>query len=226
MYDDLSSLAIPPPVVEEESELERPREFPLGFEPLRSEQLAEMTVQSSPVVKDPFCSPLLAPDSMLKGLPPVHIVVKMHFFPSSYCFLSDACKACALDPMLDDSVMFAKRLRSVEQPVTLCIVDDLPHGFLSLSQLSKETREAANVCVERIRAVFNQKDTPPEPRKHRKLERTDRGELPPSRETGALLAGPHENAEAAVGKGAKMSDGEGSVAVAAQNNSDAGGIGA
>ncbi|MEQ2216461.1 hypothetical protein XENOCAPTIV_016590, partial [Xenoophorus captivus] len=92
MYDDLSSLAIPPPVVEEESELERPREFPLGFEPLRSEQLAEMTVQSSPVVKDPFCSPLLAPDSMLKGLPPVHIVVKMHFFPSSYCFLSDACK--------------------------------------------------------------------------------------------------------------------------------------
>ncbi|MEQ2216462.1 hypothetical protein XENOCAPTIV_016591 [Xenoophorus captivus] len=54
--------------------------------------------------------------------------------------------------MLDDSVMFAKRLRSVEQPVTLCIVDDLPHGFLSLSQLSKETREAANVCVERIRA--------------------------------------------------------------------------
>ncbi|MED6291398.1 hypothetical protein CHARACLAT_023169, partial [Characodon lateralis] len=208
MYDDLSSLAIPPPVVEKESELERPREFPLGFEPLRSEQLAEMTVQSSPVVKDPFCSPLLAPDSMLKGLPPVHIV------------------ACALDPMLDDSVMFAKRLRSVEQPVTLCIVDDLPHGFLSLSQLSKETREAANVCVERIRAVFNQKDTPPEPRKHRKLERTDRGELPPSRETGALLAGPRENAEAAVGKGAKMSDGEGSVAVAAQNNSDAGGIGA
>ncbi|KAK5613289.1 hypothetical protein CRENBAI_024330 [Crenichthys baileyi] len=208
MSDDLSSLAIPPPVIEEESELEHPREFPLGFEPLRSEQLAEMTVQSSPVVKDPFCSPLLAPDSMLKGLPPVHIV------------------ACALDPMLDDSVMFAKRLRSIEQPVTLCIVDDLPHGFLSLSQLSKETREAANVCVERIRAVFNQKDTAPESRKHRKLERTDRGELPPSRETGALLAGPHENAEAAVGKGAKMSDGEGSIAVAAQNNSDAGGIGA
>uniref|UniRef100_A0A3B3HKY3 Hormone-sensitive lipase n=1 Tax=Oryzias latipes TaxID=8090 RepID=A0A3B3HKY3_ORYLA len=119
-------------------------EFPLGFEPLRSDQFAEMKLQSSPVFKDPFCSPLLAPDSMLKGLPPIHIV------------------ACALDPMLDDSVMFAKRLRSVDQPVTLCVVDDLPHGFLSLSQLSKETKEAANVCVERIRAVFLQ-DTPPEP---------------------------------------------------------------
>ncbi|KAI1886279.1 hypothetical protein AGOR_G00212370 [Albula goreensis] len=84
--------------------------------------------------------------------------------------------ACALDPMLDDSVMFAKRLRNVDQPVTLCVVEDLPHGFLSLSQLSRETREAANVCVERIREVFAEKAPPPPvaaTRKHRKLERTD-----------------------------------------------------
>lgn len=73
--NDLSSLAIPPAAGEEASQLGG-REFPLGFEPLRSEQLAETTVQTSPVVKDPFCSPLLAPDSMLKGLPPVHIVVR------------------------------------------------------------------------------------------------------------------------------------------------------
>lgn len=76
MSSDLSTVAIPPPAGEEGSELEHPREFPLGFEPLRSQQLAEMRVESSPVVKDPFCSPLLAPDSMLKGLPPVHIVVR------------------------------------------------------------------------------------------------------------------------------------------------------
>uniref|UniRef100_A0A3P8RI38 Hormone-sensitive lipase n=1 Tax=Astatotilapia calliptera TaxID=8154 RepID=A0A3P8RI38_ASTCA len=143
---DVPELGIPQQSHSQQCTQEHPREFPLGFEPLRSEQLAEMKVESSPVVKDPFCSPLLAPDSMLKGLPPVHIV------------------ACALDPMLDDSVMFAKRLRNINQPVTLCVVDDLPHGFLSLSQLSRETREAANVCVERIRAVFTQ-DTPPEPRK-------------------------------------------------------------
>uniref|UniRef100_A0A1A7XH92 Hormone-sensitive lipase n=1 Tax=Iconisemion striatum TaxID=60296 RepID=A0A1A7XH92_9TELE len=205
---DLSSVAIPPPVGEEGSELEHPREFPLGFEPLRSEQRAEMRVESSPVVKDPFCSPLLAPDSMLKGLPPVHIV------------------ACALDPMLDDSVMFAKRLRGADQPVTLCVVDDLPHGFLSLSQLSKETKEAANVCVERIRAVFAQKDTPPEPRKHRKLERTDRGVSALSGEMGSLFVGTFEAEEASVGRGVKISDGEGSVAVAAPTNTDAGGIGA
>lgn len=73
---DLYSVAIPPPSGEETSGLEFPREFPQGFEPLRTEQLTEMRVQSSPVVKDPFCSPLLAPDNMLKGLPPIHIVVR------------------------------------------------------------------------------------------------------------------------------------------------------
>lgn len=128
--------------------------------------------------------------------------------------------------MLDDSVMFAKRLRSVDQPVTLCVVDDLPHGFLSLSQLSRETKEAANVCVERIRTVFTQKDTPPEPRKHRKLERTDGGVLAPSGETCSTFVGSYEVTEPAVGRGAKTADEEDSVAVAAQNNTDAGGIGA
>ncbi|XP_051999471.1 hormone-sensitive lipase-like isoform X2 [Xyrauchen texanus] len=151
--ETFSSVAIPPPCGEEDKE--NPREFPEGFEPLRSAQLAEMIVQNSPIVRNPYMSPLLAPDSMLKGLPPIHIV------------------ACHLDPMLDDSVMFAKRLRNVGQPVTLCVVDDLPHGFLSLSQLSTETREATNVCMERIKDVFTMKDPPPEMRKHRKLERTN-----------------------------------------------------
>ena len=125
--------------------------------------------------------------------------------------------------MLDDSVMFAKRLRNIDQPVTLCVVDDLPHGFLSLSQLSRETREAANVCVERIRAVFTQSDTPPEPRKHRKLERTDRGVSASSGEAGTLCVGPIEGVELTAGKGAKIADGEGLVAVAGQNNTDSGG---
>uniref|UniRef100_A0A8D0A742 Hormone-sensitive lipase n=1 Tax=Sander lucioperca TaxID=283035 RepID=A0A8D0A742_SANLU len=198
---------VDPAVSKEGLELEHPVEFPLGFEPLRSEKPSKMRLHSSPVFKDPFCSPLLAPDSMLKGLPPVHIV------------------ACALDPMLDDSVMFAKRLRNINQPVTLCVVDDLPHGFLSLSQLCSDTKEAANVCVERIRAVFTQKDTPPEPRKHRKLERTDRGVSASPGEDGSLFVGPIERGELAVRRGTRIADGEGLVAVAAQNNTDTVGIG-
>lgn len=52
-------------------------QYPDGFEPLRSDQPAAIiTVEASPVVKNPFMSPLLAPDSMLRGLPPVHIVVR------------------------------------------------------------------------------------------------------------------------------------------------------
>ncbi|KAJ7303994.1 hypothetical protein JRQ81_011511 [Phrynocephalus forsythii] len=139
--------------------------FPDGFQPLRSDQPATcIPLELSPILKNPFMSPLLAPDAMLKGLPPIHIV------------------ACALDPMLDDSVMFARRLRAVGQPVTLRVVQDLPHGFLSLSQLCRETRQATSICTELIRDVL----LPPEEgplqapaasslRKHRRLERTSRG---------------------------------------------------
>uniref|UniRef100_A0A4W5QA89 Lipase E, hormone sensitive type n=1 Tax=Hucho hucho TaxID=62062 RepID=A0A4W5QA89_9TELE len=113
MSDALSSVAIAPPEGEEGVVLKHPREFPLGFEPLRSERLAEMKLATSPVVRNPYMSPLLAPDSMLRGLPPIHLVDW-------------------LVPIL---------FGNVDQPVTLCVVDDLPHGFLSLSQLSRETRE-------------------------------------------------------------------------------------
>ncbi|XP_043358055.1 hormone-sensitive lipase [Dermochelys coriacea] len=135
-------------------------QYPDGFEPLRSDQpAASITLEASPVVKNPFMSPLLAPDCMLRGLPPVHIV------------------ACALDPMLDDSVMFARRLRELGQPVTLQIVQDLPHGFLSLSQLCRETRQAAALCTRIIREILLPPEpapptAPPSPRKHRKLQRT------------------------------------------------------
>ncbi|KAJ8376972.1 hypothetical protein SKAU_G00075520 [Synaphobranchus kaupii] len=179
------------------------REFPEGFEPVRSEHLAEMRVPSSPIVRNPYMSPLLAPDSMLRGLPPVHIV------------------ACALDPMLDDSVMFAKRLRNVDQPVTLCVVEDLPHGFLSLSQLSRETREAANVCVERIREVFTQQGPPAATRKHRKLERTNQGSL-----AARPLAGTIQEEEPSPGGGVSTMEGEESPEGAGQNNSDSREIGA
>ncbi|XP_058052070.1 hormone-sensitive lipase isoform X3 [Ahaetulla prasina] len=153
--------------------------FPDGFQPLRSNQPAtSLPLEQSPIVKNPFMSPLLAPDEMLKGLPPIHIV------------------ACALDPMLDDSVMFAQRLRALGQPVTLRVVQDLPHGFLSLSQLCRETRQASAVCTELIRNILVPSDAAPPPPpaalpKHRKLERTSpavaaNADLPPIQENGVL----------------------------------------
>uniref|UniRef100_A0A8C9VIL1 Hormone-sensitive lipase n=1 Tax=Scleropages formosus TaxID=113540 RepID=A0A8C9VIL1_SCLFO len=178
------------------------REFPEGFEPLRSEQLAEMRMQSSPIVRNPYMSPLLAPDSMLRGLPPVHIV------------------ACALDPMLDDSVMFAKRLRNIDQPVTLRVVEDLPHGFLSLSQLSRETREAANVCVERIREVFTQQGPPLTTQKHRKLERTGQGVNVALEEATRLPRGTIQEEQLSLQGRSEIFEGHSSVGANRQNSAE------
>ncbi len=69
-----------------------------------------------------------------------------------------------MDALLDDSVMFAKKLRNMNQPVTLTVVEDLPHGFLSLFQLSKETQEASNICVKQIREVFHLEELPADQR--------------------------------------------------------------
>ncbi|XP_054461694.1 lipase, hormone-sensitive a isoform X2 [Anoplopoma fimbria] len=118
-------------------------DYPEGFEPLRSDCLAFIRPTTCPVIRNPFVSPLLAPASLLRGLPPVHIV------------------ASALDALLDDSVMFAKKLRDMGQPVSLTVVEDLPHGFLSLYQLAKEIDVAAETCVEQMRKIFEQGDLRP-----------------------------------------------------------------
>ena len=84
-------------------------------------------------------------------------------------------QASALDALLDDSVMFAKKLRNIGQPVTLTVVEDLPHGFLSLSQVTKETQEASDICVGRIREVFEQNspaDTHSQPKPKQKNNST------------------------------------------------------
>lgn len=50
--------------------------------------------------------------------------------------------------------MFARKLRAMGQPVSLTVVEDLPHGFLSLAQLARETEVASSVCMEQLRLIF------------------------------------------------------------------------
>lgn len=116
--------------------------------------------------------------------------------------------------------MFAKRLQNVGQPVTLCVVDDLPHGFLSLSQLSRETREAANICMERIKHVFTMKDPPPEMRKHRKLERTNQ-RLSATKRDHTQLSQAVEQEGLVVGGGASVVCGEELAGIPPPTTSDA-----
>ena len=64
-------------------------------------------------------------------------------------------QACHLDPILDDSVMFAKKLHRLGKSVDLHLIDDLPHGFLNFALVSKEAKQASDVCVSKIRKVLN-----------------------------------------------------------------------
>jgi hormone-sensitive lipase len=69
------------------------------------------------VPKDPFLSPIFAEDDMLRQFPPIKIIT------------------LTLDPCLDDSIEFAKKLRDLNVNVQLDILDGLPHGFLNFSRV-------------------------------------------------------------------------------------------
>lgn len=69
------------------------------------------------VPKDPYLSPIYASDDSLRQFPPIKIVT------------------LTLDPCLDDSIFFAKKLRDLDVDVTLDILDGLPHGFLNFSKV-------------------------------------------------------------------------------------------
>lgn len=43
-----------------------------------------------------------------------------------------------MDPCLDDCVMFAKRLKSLNNKIDLDILQGLPHGFLNFVEVSDE----------------------------------------------------------------------------------------
>ncbi|XP_071566155.1 hormone-sensitive lipase isoform X2 [Temnothorax nylanderi] len=88
------------------------------------------------ISRDPFLSPYLAPDNMLANMPPIKILT------------------CHLDPTLDDCIMFARKLRSLGNKVTLDILSGLPHGFLNLLQASKEAMEGSEVCAARIKELL------------------------------------------------------------------------
>ncbi|KAK7105785.1 hypothetical protein V1264_017119 [Littorina saxatilis] len=113
------------------------RERHLAQSPLRA-------IRNIPIVKNPYMSPLLAPDWLLQGLPHVCLV------------------ACHLDPLLDDSVMFTRRLRSLGKSVELLFVDDLPHGFLNFSMVSRDAKRASDMCCAKLGQLLHLDEEPRE----------------------------------------------------------------
>ena len=78
---------------------------------------------------DPLLSPLLAPDWLLRRLPSVYLL------------------GVALDPLLDDTVQFARRLRTLRLAFRLRLVHGLPHGFLNFKDATEETLQAHAHCL-------------------------------------------------------------------------------
>lgn len=64
-------------------------------------------------------------------------------------------QACHLDPLLDDSIMFAKKLKRNNVDVSLDLVDSVPHAFLHFTLYSAECRAAAELCLQRVREKLN-----------------------------------------------------------------------
>lgn len=79
---------------------------------------------------DPRISPLFASAEELKGLPPAHIIV------------------CGWDPLHDEGLAYAAKLRAVGITVTEREYPSMVHGFLNLTHISSTARSAAREAGE------------------------------------------------------------------------------
>lgn len=87
---------------------------------------------------DPVASPYYASDSILRN------------FPATLIFTSSE------DPLLDDSVSFNSRLRSVGVESSLRAVHDLPHAFWALSTAGiPEARQVQKECQQWLARMFS-----------------------------------------------------------------------
>lgn len=83
---------------------------------------------------DPLCSPLLA--DTLAGLPPAIVTV------------------AGLDPLHDEGVAYAERMRSAGVPVTLLEHDHLTHAWFTMAGLVPPARAAMDETCHRVREAL------------------------------------------------------------------------
>jgi len=88
--------------------------------------------------EDPFISPLVASEELLKLLPPVRIIVG------------------SKDPLYDDSWRMLARLKKLDKDVKMVVHEHIPHGFLNNADLKDKDSFIDHIC-EVIREVINVK---------------------------------------------------------------------
>lgn len=78
---------------------------------------------------EPLLSPIAASDALLRRIPMLYLV------------------AVELDPLLDDTIDFARRLKRLGCRFKIHLVQGLPHGFLSFKDLDAKTLAAHDHCL-------------------------------------------------------------------------------
>uniref|UniRef100_A0A0N4ZII1 Hormone-sensitive lipase n=1 Tax=Parastrongyloides trichosuri TaxID=131310 RepID=A0A0N4ZII1_PARTI len=76
-------------------------------------------------------SPLYADDETLRRLPPIYLI------------------GCHLDPLLDDTVSFGRKVKKAGGQIKLVkLLDNLSHGFLNFTMVSPECKRGSDTCLE------------------------------------------------------------------------------
>jgi hormone-sensitive lipase len=116
-----------------------------GFIEAAKIQQEEAETLESPLVellklklpRDYLISPMYTPDDLLRQLPPLRFI------------------SCHLDPLLDDTIAFAKKVREAGGCIhSIDLLDGLPHGFLNFAPMSTECFRGAQICMNRIKEAF------------------------------------------------------------------------
>ncbi|CAI5454221.1 unnamed protein product [Caenorhabditis angaria] len=106
----------------------------------RPSQLFEL-VTSSNVPRDPLISPIYADDENIRKLPPCYFL------------------ACHMDPLLDDTIAFAQKMRNAGGKVeSVDILSSVPHGFLNFTLISPECKKSGKVCIQRLKQALGIQD--------------------------------------------------------------------
>ena len=127
----------------------------LIFKEAREQETNFSSLLKLDLPRDPLISPMYASDELLRKLPPFWFIVSTYI---SYCLscLNDQCfQGCHLDPLLDDTIMFARKVRAAGGHVRrVDLLDYIPHGFLNFTLVSPDCREGSLLVVSRIGEAF------------------------------------------------------------------------
>ncbi|CAF3324025.1 unnamed protein product [Rotaria sp. Silwood2] len=95
-------------------------------------------LRESSLLNHPHMSPLLVSDEILRQFPTTYLI------------------PCARDPFIDDNVEFARRLRSLNVPHHLNVVDEWPHGFLDFGCASDDVAQFNIEIINMLQNIVQQ----------------------------------------------------------------------